>query len=131
MAALSELRIDRCFYAGCYIYIYICTHVYKTGPRHEGFIILEHLSPLHHPELCQLHLLRRGQLGTIWAGKHSSPGGLRGSLPMQGTSYGHCLRQGALAFTSPCCMQPGISDPAPGKVTCLPLAAELGLGVCG
>lgn len=44
------------------------------------------------------------------------------------TSYGHCLRQEALAFTGPWCMQPVIGDPASGQVTCLPLAAELELG---
>lgn len=48
-----------------------------------GFIILGHLRPLHHSELCQLYLLKSEQPGTAWAENHSPPGGVSGSLPVQ------------------------------------------------
>lgn len=68
-----------------YVYIDI------AGLSHGGFIILEHLGPLHHSELCQLHLLRNEQPGTAWAEDHSPPGGLSGSLPVQESGNVSCL----------------------------------------
>lgn len=85
-----------------YAYIYIYMHIYKAGPSHEAFIILGRLGPLHHPELCQLHLPRKGQPGTVWAGKRSLQVGLVGPWLCKG------LLQGKLEAERACPHQPPV-----------------------